>query len=53
MLVSRFTKAASQSSVKDNNFAAPGRGEALFAYSTNACIGTGIRKVPNFQVNKV
>lgn len=52
MLVSGFAKAASQSSVKDNNLAASGRGEALFTYSANAGIGIRIGKVPNFQVNE-
>lgn len=52
MLVPRFTKATSQSSIKNNNPTTSGRGKALFAYSANARISIGIRKVPNFQVNK-
>lgn len=51
MLVSGFAKAASQSSVEDNNPATSGRGEALSAYSADARIGIRIGKVPNFQVN--
>lgn len=53
VLVSGFAKAASQSSVEDNNPATSGRGEALSAYSADARIGIRIGKVPNFQGKEV